>query len=117
MERVDQGMTWGSILASLVLGLPQTSAVSRRAAAAPEPRPDEIDDFESRCPTLRTRRPLGDDKRSVVLRGLENSFKRSGESSAPHFAPCNRPSESLRNRLDVSFSPARHPCAFGLYSC
>jgi len=46
---------------------------------------------------------IGDDKRSVVLRGLENSFKRSGESSASHFAPCNRPSESLRNRLDVSF--------------
>ena len=109
VERVDQGMTWGSILASLVLGLPQTSAVSRRAAAAPEPRPDELDDFESHGPTLLKRRRRGDDERSLALQGLEISFDGSGESDAPHSSPCHRPPGSPGNPLDVPVSPVRSP--------
>ena len=87
MVSLDRGTSWDNLLASLALEESRTATVSRRAAAAPEPRPDKLDDLDSRRSDLLTRRCRGDDKRSLSLHELENSFRGSGESSAPHSSP------------------------------
>ena len=70
---------------------PGPSRSRRRAAAAPEPRPDELDNFEFYDPALLTRRCPGVDERSSTLHWLENELKGVGVAERVPSQPLEPP--------------------------